>query len=175
MMPMSVGICECGCTEFGHTVGCPDDLPEKHWGNWQTHKCDATCHPKCEIQLCKDAGDGYWTWCNTCDIQCSGHYDSYNDEPDGPHDWGECFDDDCDICYNEPSSVNKPDWPPALHSQIRVNFTSELLTVVERIVISDTGDPVRESTLSLDWSREVHAVYATDKSGTETLIQLDDL
>tara|TARA_Y100000590_G_C14937371_1_gene719904 strand:- start:248 stop:391 length:144 start_codon:yes stop_codon:yes gene_type:complete len=47
--------------------------------------------------------------------------------------------------------------------------------VVERIVISDNGDPVRESKLALDWSREVHAVYATDKSGTEILIQIDDL
>ena len=47
--------------------------------------------------------------------------------------------------------------------------------MVERIVISDNGDPVRESTLGLDWSREVHAVYAADKSGTEILIQLDDL
>ena len=175
MMPMSVGICECGCTEFGHTVGCPDDLPEQHWGSWQKHRCDETCEPRCAIRLCKDAGDGYWTWCDTCDIECSGDYDTFSDEPDGPHDQDECDEQDCELCNPPAPPLRNPNWPPAIGTELHVNFSSEPLTVVERIITTEHGDPVRETSSTPDHHREVYAVYATDPTGRQILVQPDDL
>lgn len=174
-MVMSVGICECECTEFDHVVGCPEDLLEQYWENWQKHRCNDTCESRCEILLCKNAGDGHWTWCNTCDIECSGNYDTFSDEPGGPHDSGDCNEEECDLCNPAPASPRNPNWPPAIGTKIQVTFSEEPLTVVQRIVMNTHGDPVRESSTALTSHRDVYALYATDSTGREVLVEFEDL
>ncbi len=174
-MMMSVGTCECGCSEFGHSFGCPEELPEEQWDKWQKHRCGEHCEPRCHIQLCKNAGDGHWSWCDTCNVQCSGDYDSYSDEPEGSHDYDECLDEDCDLCNAGLPAPRNPDWPPGRGIEIQVNFTSESLTVSEWIIHKENGDLVRESSLPPNTLGEVPAVYAVDSTGQEILIQPEDL
>ena len=79
-MPMSVGICECGCGEFGHDVGGWEELEEHEHDRWQKHRCGPDCISPCLVARCRES-DGFWTWCLECDILCSGWFEEWSDEP----------------------------------------------------------------------------------------------
>ena len=173
-MVMSVGICECGCGEFDHGVGGWEQLEEHEHDRWQKHRCDPDCVSPCLVARCR-VSDGFWTWCSNCDILCSGQFVEWSDEPREPHDWDDCDEQECDLCNPEPASPRNPNWPPAIGSKIQVTFTEETLTVVERIVVNAYGDPVRESSTALMSHSDVYALYATDSTGREVLVESEDL
>ena len=172
-MVMSVGICECGCGEFGHDVGGDwAELSEPEYEGWQRHRCTKQCSEPCLVARCRDGfdGDGFWVWCRECDIQCSGTFESWSDDPEEGIEFESISNTDRD---DDSQGVS---WPPAVGEKIRVNFTSEELTVSEWIVLNEAGDPVRAKGTGSGTDRVVvHALYCIDRDGREILVLNQDL
>ena len=172
-MVMSVGVCECGCGEFGHDVGgFWEELNEPEYEGWQQHRCTRHCSNPCLVARCRESleGDGFWVWCRECDIQCSGSFESWSDDPEEG------------IEFESGSNSNRDDvpggvsWPPFIGDRVKVDFTSEELTVSEWIILSEAGDPVRARTADLRADRAlVFALYCTDRAGKEILVLTQDL
>ena len=172
-MVMSVGICECGCSEFGHDVGgLWEELSEPDYRGWQQHRCTKQCLSPCLVARCRDSfdGDGFWVWCRECDIQCSGSYEEWSDDPEEGIEFESSSNADGD---DVPRGVS---WPPQVGEKIIVNFTSEELLVSEWVVVNDAGDPVRAKHTTIDVRcQDVYALYCLTGAGDEVLVLLKDL
>ena len=172
-MVMSVGVCECGCGEFGHDVGgFWEELNEPEYEGWQQHRCTRHCSNPCLVARCRESleGDGFWVWCRECDIQCSGSFESWSDDPEEG------------IEFESSSNPNRDDvprgvsWPPRVGERISVNFTSEELRVSEWVVVNDAGDPVRAKHKTNDVRcQDVYALYCSTGAGDEILVLFEDL
>ena len=172
-MVMSVGVCECGCGEFGHDVGgLWEELSEPQYEGWQRHRCTKQCSEPCLVARCRDSfdGDGFWVWCRECDIQCSGLFESWSDDPEDGIEFQLLSNTDTGNFSKDVS------WPPAIGEQVRVNFSSEELTVTEWITLNEIGDPVRSTTNAVNISLgSVHAAYCERSNGELVLIEPADL
>ena len=172
-MAMSVGICECGCSEFGHDVGgLWEELSEPEYEGWQRHRCTKQCSEPCLVARCRDSfdGDGFWVWCRECDIQCSGSFESWSDDPEEGIEFESSSNTDRD---DVPQGVS---WPPQVGERISVNFTPEELLVSEWVVINDAGDPVRaKHATSGAHYQDVYALYCLTQAGDEALVLFEDL
>ena len=165
-MAMSVGICECGCGEFDHQVGGWEELDEAQHGVWQKHRCNSGCASPCLVARCRES-DGFWTWCPNCEVLCSGWFEEWSDEPN---------EDGVDYEEFEPTPTRRSVWPPPLGTQVQVDFHSERLTVTQYAVLTQGGDPRRQSLLpECDMSGDVYACYAETDTAAEILIFPDDL
>ena len=172
-MVMSVGICECGCGEFGHDVGgLWEELSDPGYEGWQQHRCTKQCSEPCLVARCRDSfdGDGFWVWCRECDIQCSGSFESWSDDPEEGIEFESSSNTDGD---DVPRDVS---WPPQVGERISVNFTPEELLVSEWVVINDAGDPVRaKHATSGAHYQDVYALYCLTQAGDEALVLFEDL
>ena len=172
-MVMSVGICECGCGEFNHDVGgLWEQLSEPEYEGWQRHRCTEQCSEPCLVARCRDSfdGDGFWAWCRECDIQCSGSFESWSDDPEEGIEFELVPDTERD---DVPQGVS---WPPRVGQRISVNFTPQELLVSEWVAINDVGDPVRAKHATSDVSyQDVYALYCLTGAGDEVLVLLEDL
>ena len=172
-MVMSVDICECGCSEFGHDVGgLWEELSDPEYEGWQRHRCTKQCSEPCLVARCRDSfdGDGFWVWCRECDIQCSGSFESWSDDPEEGIEFELVANTGRD---DVPRGVS---WPPAIGEKVRVNFSSEELIVTEWIVLNEIGDPQRSTTNAVNISRgSVHAAYCERANGELVLIEPADL
>ena len=165
-MAMSVGTCECGCGEFDHQVGGWEELDEAQHGVWQKHRCDSRCASPCLVARCRES-DGYWTWCPNCEVLCSGWFGEFSDEPS---------EDGVEYEEIEPMPTLRSNWPPLLGTQIQVDFHDGRLTVTQYAVLTEGGDPRRQSLLpEHDISGDVYACYAGTNTGEELLIFPNDL
>ncbi len=167
-MPMSVGICECGCGEFDHQVGGWEELEEHEYDKWQKHRCDSDCVSPCLIARCRES-DGFWTWCQGCDILCSGWFEEFSDEPDEDGVEFEELD-------RHPECLSHEHWPPPVGTEIDVIFADCPLLVTDWVVQTVSGDygrltnhPQHRDTSS------VRAVFAIERDGQEVLVEIKDL
>lgn len=139
-MVMSVGVCECGCSEFGHDVGglC-EELGQSEYEGWRQHRCTKECLDPCLVARCRDGfdGDGFWVWCRECDIQCSGSYEEWSDESTE------------EGVRNEELPRDFPHLELQLEigSNIQVNFLPGVMTVTDLVFLTEEGDPVRKTHL----------------------------
>ena len=176
-MVMSVGICECGCGEFGHDVGgLWEELSEPEYQGWQRHRCTKQCSEPCLVARCRDGfdGDGFWVWCRECDIQCSGSYEEWSDEPqDDPSDEDEMSPDYSDDVSEQ--FTNR--WKPVdLGTQIRVDFSEESFVITDAVVLNNFGDLTRLSTFDTRPDQpQVRAFFATGPDGVEILVNLSEV
>ena len=181
-MVMSVGVCECGCGEFGHDVGgLWEELSEPEYEGWQQHQCTKQCLEPCLLARCRDGfdGDGFWVWCRDCDIQCSGSFEEWSDEPqdDASEDVGE---DEGDISpeYDEFASEQfARRWKPVdIGTQIRVDFSGESFVITDAVILNEYQDLARLSSLSVRPNNpRVRAFFATGPDGVEVLVNLSEI
>ena len=165
-MPMSVGTCECGCGEFDHHLGGWEELDETQHDVWPKHRCDSGCVSPCLVARCRES-DGFWTWCPNCEVLCSGWFEEWSDEPN---------EDGVDYEEFEPTPARRSNWPPPIGTQIQADFHDEHLTVTQYAVLTQGGDPRRQSLLpEYDVGGDVYACYAETNTGAEILIFPDDL
>jgi len=181
-MVMSVGICECGCGEFGHDVGgLWEELSEPAYEGWQRHRCTKQCSEPCLVARCRDSfdGDGFWVWCRECDIQCSGSFEEWNDEPqdDASQDVGE-DEDDISPEYGDVASERFAlRWKPVdIGTHIQVDFSEESFVITDAVILNEFGDPTRLSAFEVRPDQPlVRAFFATGPDGFELLVELDEI
>ena len=181
-MVMSVGICECGCGEFGHDVGgLWEELSEPEYEGWQQHRCTKQCSEPCLVARCRDSfdGDGFWVWCRECDIQCSGSFEEWSDEPqdDASEDVREDEDDISPEYHDFASEQFARRWKPVdIGTQLRVDFSEENFVITDAVILNEFGDLARLSTLAV-WPNEpqVRAFFATSTDGFEVLVNLSEI
>ena len=181
-MVMSVGICECGCGEFGHDVGgLWDELNQPEYEGWQQHQCTRRCSNPCLLARCRESleGDGFWVWCRDCDIQCSGSFEEWSDEPqeDQSNDADE-DEDEIQPDYNKANTERfASNWKPIdIGTQIRVDFSEENFVITDAVILNKFGDLARLNTLAV-WPNEpkVRAFFATAPDGFEVLVDLSEI
>ena len=154
-MVMSVGICECGCSEFGHDVGgFWEELSEPAYEGWQRHRCTKRCSEPCLVARCRDGfdGDGFWVWCRDCDIQCSGSFEEWSDEPQD--EFSDDVDEDGDGVSSQHCEVVSEQfgrrWKPVdIGTQIRVDFSEGTFVITDAVILNEFGDLARLSTLAI--------------------------
>ena len=181
-MVMSVGICECGCSEFSHDVGgLWEELSEPDYEGWQQHRCTKQCLTPCLVARCRDSfdGDGFWFWCRDCDIQCSGSFEEWSDEPqDDPSDDAGEDQDEIPTDHSELASERfDKRWKPVdIGTQIRVDFSEENFVITDAVILNNVGDPTRLSTLEVRPDQpQVRAFFATGSDGFEILVHLNEI
>jgi len=181
-MVMSVGICECGCSEFGHDVGgFWEELSEPAYEGWQRHRCTKRCSEPCLVARCRDGfdGDGFWVWCRECDIQCSGSFEEWSDEPQG--EFSDDVDEDGDGVSSQHCEVVSEQfgrrWKPVdIGTQIRVDFSEETFVITDAVILNEFGDLARLSTLAIRPNEpQVRAFFATGSDGFEVLVNLSEV
>ena len=182
-MIMSVGICECGCGEFDHEVGgLWEELDQPEYENWQRHQCTKQCLAPCLVARCRDGfdGDGFWVWCGNCDIQCSGSWEAWRDEPqeEESDDTDEDGDDELPEEYSEVASKQFASrWTPVdIGTQIRVDFSEESFVITDAVILNEFEDLTRISTLPVRPNEpQVRAFFATGVDGAEILVNLSEI
>ena len=181
-MVMSVGICECGCSEFGHDVGgFWEELSEPDYQGWQQHRCTKQCSEPCLVARCRDGfdGDGFWVWCRDCDIQCSGSFEEWSDEPQD--EFSDDVDEDGDGVSSQHCEVVSEQfgrrWKPVdIGTQIRVDFSEETFVITDAVILNEFGDLARLSTLAIRPNEpQVRAFFATGSDGFEVLVNLSEV
>ena len=181
-MVMSVGICECGCSEFGHDVdGFWEELSEPAYEGWQRHRCTKRCSEPCLVARCRDGfdGDGFWVWCRDCDIQCSGSFEEWSDEPQD--EFSDDVDEDGDGVSSQHCEVVSEQfgrrWKPVdIGTQIRVDFSEETFVITDAVILNEFGDLARLSTLAIRPNEpQVRAFFATGSDGFEVLVNLSEV
>ena len=181
-MVMSVGICECGCSEFGHDVGgFWEELSEPAYEGWQRHRCTKRCSEPCLVARCRDGfdGDGFWVWCRDCDIQCSGSFEEWSDEPQD--EFSDDVDEDGDGVSSQHCEVVSEQfgrrWKPVdIGTQIRVDFSEETFVITDAVILNEFGDLARLSTLAIRPNApQVRAFFATGSDGFEVLVNLSEV
>ena len=173
-MVMSVGICECGCSEFGHDVGgFWEELSEPEYEGWQRHRCTKQCSKPCLVARCRDSfdGDGFWVWCRECGIQCSGSFESWSDEVEEDQD--EISTDQIEVT----SERFDTRWKPVdIGAQIQVDFSEDNFVITDAVILNNSGDLTRLSALEARPDRpQVRGFFATGSDGFEILVQLDEI
>jgi len=181
-MMMSVGICQCGCSEFGHDVGgLWEELSESDYEGWQQHRCTKQCSEPCLVARCRDGfdGDGFWVWCRECDIQCSGSFEEWSDEPhDDPDDYAGEDEDEISLEYHEFTSEQFARcWKPAdIGTQIQVDFNEESFVITDAVILNEFGDLTRLSTFGGRPNQpQARAFFATGPDGFEILVHLSEI
>ena len=181
-MVMSVGICECGCSEFGHDVGgLWEELNESEYDDWQRHRCTKQCSEPCLVARSRDGfdGDGFWVWCRECDIQCSGSYEEWSDEPqDDADDYVREDEDEISPEYHEFTSEQfARRWKPVdIGTQIQVDFSEETFVITDAVILNEFGDLTRLSTFDGRPNQpQVRAFFATGPDGFEILVHLSEI
>ncbi len=179
---MSVGICECGCSEFGHDVGgLWEELSDSDYEGWQQHRCTKRCCEPCLVARCRDGfdGDGFWVWCRECDIQCSGSFEEWSDEPqDDADDYAGEDEDEISPEYHEFTSERfARRWKPVdIGTQIQVDFNEESFVITDAVVLNEFGDLTRLSTFNGRPNQpQVRAFFATGPDGFEILVHLSEI
>ena len=181
-MVMSVGICECGCSEFGHDVGgFWEELSEPAYKGWQRHRCTKRCSEPCLVARCRDGfdGDGFWVWCRDCDIQCSGSFEEWSDEPQD--EFSDDVDEDGDGVSSQHCEMVSEQfgrrWKPVdIGTQIRVDFSEETFVITDAVILNEFGDLARLSTLAIRPNEpQVRAFFATGSDGFEVLVNLSEV
>ena len=181
-MVVSVGICECGCSEFGHDVGgLWEELSEPDYRGWQQHRCTKQCLSPCLVARCRDSfdGDGFWVWCRECDIQCSGSYQEWSDEPQD--DFTDDIDEEAEALSSEYGEVASEEfarrWKPVdIGTQIRVDFGEGSFVITDAVILNEFGDLTRLSTLASRPSKpQVQAFFAAGPDGVEVLVNLSEI
>lgn len=175
-MVMSVGVCECGCGEFGHDVGgLWEELNQPEYEGWQQHRCTKECLKPCLVARSRDGfdGDGFWVWCRECDIQCSGSYEEWSDEANDDGIEYEISPNDSELATEEPARR----WKPVdIGTRIRVDFSEDSFVIIDAVILNEFGDLTRLSSLAV-WPSEpqVRAFFATGSDGFEVLINLCEI
>ena len=175
-MVMSVGVCECGCGEFGHDVGgLWEELSQPEYEGWQQHRCTKECLRPCLVARSRDGfdGDGLWVWCRECDIQCSGSYEEWSDEANDDGIEYEISPNDSELATEEFTRR----WKPVdIGTQIRVDFSKENFVITDAVILNNAGDPTRLSTLEVRPDQpQVRAFFATGPDGFEVLVHLSEI
>ena len=181
-MVMSVDICECGCSEFGHDVGgLWEELGQPEYEGWQQHRCTKRCSEPCFVARCRDSfdGDGFWVWCRDCDIQCSGSFEEWSDEPqDDADDYVREDEDEISPEYHEFTSEQfARRWKPVdIGTQIQVDFSEETFVITAAVILNEFGDLTRLSTFDGRPNQpQVRAFFATGPDGFEILVHLSEI
>ena len=181
-MVMSVGVCECGCGEFGHDVGgLWEELGQPEYEGWQQHRCTKRCSEPCFVARCRDSfdGDGFWVWCRECDIQCSGSFEEWSDEPqDDADDYVREDEDEISPEYHEFTSEQFARcWKPVdIGTQIQVDFSEETFVITDAVILNEFGDLTRLSTFDGRPNQpQVRAFFATGPDGFEILVHLSEI
>ena len=181
-MVMSVDICECGCSEFGHDVGgLWEELNQPEYEGWQQHRCTKRCSEPCFVARCRDSfdGDGFWVWCRDCDIQCSGSFEEWSDEPqDDADDYVREDEDEISPEYHEFTSEQfARRWKPVdIGTQIQVDFSEETFVITDAVILNEFGDLTRLSTFDGRPNQpQVRAFFATGPDGFEILVHLSEI
>ena len=180
-MVMSVGICECGCGEFGHDVGGMwEELSQPEYEGWQQHQCTKQCVDPCLLARCRDSfdGDGFWVWCRDCDIQCSGLFEEWSDEHQEDPSDGEEAEDEVSSDYSELATERVARrWKPVdIGTQIRVDFSEESFVITDAVVLNEYEDLARLSTFPVRPNNpQLRAFFAAGPDGVEVLVHLSEI
>jgi len=133
------------------------------------------------VARCRDGfdGDGFWVWCRECDIQCSGSFEEWSDEPQD--EFSDDVDEDGDGVSSQHCEVVSEQfgrrWKPVdIGTQIRVDFSEETFVITDAVILNEFGDLARLSTLAIRPNEpQVRAFFATGSDGFEVLVNLSEV
>ncbi len=118
-------------------------------------------------------------WCRDCDIQCSGSFEEWSDEPqdDASEDVREDEDDISPEYHDFASEQFARRWKPVdIGTQIQVDFSGESFVITDAVVLNEFGDLTRLSTFDRRPTQpQVRAFFATGPDGFEILVHLSEI